>query len=138
MTIGWEAASFLCDCQLWISKLYFVKGSPKAVPYYLSQAYELAESLGAPRMLAKVVVKQVELAIALRSQEHISRSMDELVNLAAEEGGLASIEVKRLKASLAAIEEEPAEEAETGFIAAQSLLQKLDKAFLDTEDQIQR
>jgi hypothetical protein len=64
--------------------------------------------------------------------------MDELVNLAAEEGGLASIEVKRLKASLAAIEEEPAEEAETGFIAAQSLLQKLDKAFLDTEDQIQR
>ena len=138
MTLGWETAYFLCDCLLWIAKLYYVKGSPRTVTYFLAQAYSLAESLAAPRMLAKVVVKQVELAIALRDEALVHKSMEELVKIAADDGGLASIEVKRLKACLASLDSEQAEASEAGFVGAQSALQKLDKAFLDTEAQIKR
>lgn len=137
-TLGWDTAQAQYDILLWIAKLYFIKGSPKPVAYFLKQAYELAEHLLAPRMLAKVVVKQAELALALRDTERINETIEELAILAAEDGGLAAIELKRLRACLSALAAEQAEAADNGFANAQSALLKLDKAFIDTEAQIGR
>lgn len=136
--LGWNVSQCMCDTLLWIAKLYFVQGSPKIVAYYLKQAHEFATQLSAPRMLAKVVVKQAELALALRNQDQIDIKMQEIAQLAAEDGGLATIDVKRLKACQAALQVEGTEAAEAGFASARNALQKLDRAFADTDAQIER
>lgn len=133
--IGWDVSSMLSDALLWISHLYSTRGSPRPAGYFLAQAAELATHLGAPRLLAKIVTKQIDLHLGLKDSTSMHESLALLTKLASEDGGLSTIEIKRIKAGLA-VQETAFEDAETGYAGAVSALQKLNKAYVDTESQL--
>jgi hypothetical protein len=133
--IGWDVSSMLSDALLWISHLYITRGSPRPASYFLAQAVELATHLGAPRLLAKIVTKQIDLHLSLKDSTAMHESLALLTRLASEDGGLSTIEIKRIKAHLA-VQETAFGDAETGYTGAVTALQKLNKAYADTEGQL--
>lgn len=133
--IGWDVSSMILDALMWISRLYAVRGSPRPAIYFLAQAVDLATHLGAPRLRAKVISQQIDLHLSLKDGTAMHECLAPLTKLASEDGGLSTIEIKRIKAHLAA-QEMAFEEAEAGFTGAASALQKLNKAYADTEGQL--
>ena len=153
--LGWDIAVTLANLLLWIAQLYNIQGSARSSSFFLQQAANLAEDMNAPRLMAKILARQVALEILLNTDDTAQKNLARLIKMSIEvrspalvclqstdnllpsflkDGGLSSIESIRLKAQLA-MKSLQLDEAEMGYLSAQQALEKLDRGQKEMERQ---
>jgi separase len=80
-TLGWDVTSHLVSMMLWLSHLYNVRGSLKPATYFLHQAADLAQTMNAPRLHAKVIARQIDLDVAAGRHEEANHKLVQLVQM---------------------------------------------------------
>lgn len=80
-TLGWDVTSHLISVILWLAHLYSVRGSLKPAIYFLQQAADLARTMNAPRLYAKVIARQIDLDMTAGRDEEASEKLAQLVQM---------------------------------------------------------
>lgn len=84
--LGWDLAQNLMESLHWISSLYAARGSHKSAAYFLEQEVALAQELRAPRLQAKITVKEIDFYTALDDSQSVQDRLASLSKYAAEVG----------------------------------------------------
>lgn len=146
-----------------VASLYHNRGSVKLACYFYQQAADLSDSIGSPRLRAKILARQIDLYGSSNRAQEFEEALVQLRSIAStvshfvmhtcarrsngdspgwhctppQEGGLSSIEVLDLNARAAA-KALDCEDAEKASATALKSLIKLDKAFVESESQFVR
>ena len=77
----WSYAHGLVDAQLFLARLFFLRGSARDAEYFAQAAYDFSSSLYAPAMMARGLSMKTELLLCLRQLDIVDATLDQLDGL---------------------------------------------------------
>ena len=77
----WSFALGLVDAQLFLARLFFLRGSARDAEYFAQAAYDFSSSLYAPAMMARGLSMKTEVLLCLRQLDTIDATLDQVDGL---------------------------------------------------------
>jgi len=125
----WIYAHGLVDAQLFLSRLFFLRGSARDAEYFAQAAYDFSSSLYAPAMMARGLSMKAELLLCCRQLDIIDATLDQLDGLVSQldAGALEIGNSYRLRGLYLQIRDAE-EQASEAFSKAISTIKELDSS----------
>lgn len=125
----WIFALGFVDAQLFLARIYFLRGSARDAEYFAQAAYDFSSSLYAPTMMAQGLSIKTELLLCLRQLDTMDLTLGQLDGLVSQLGA-DSLEIGnsyRLRGQYLQIKDAE-EEASEAFSKATSTIKELDSS----------
>lgn len=125
--LEWRISEGLLFTMLFLTEVYFSKGSPREAEYFARQIADLAENLNSPAMVSRAVAKLSEIQLYMARLQDARINLTRAGKLLQGMPGLDAVDIFRLKVeySIRTKEEEPIEP----FDKTLEMLEELDNAF---------
>ena len=129
----WSYAHGLVDAQLFLARLFFLRGSARDVEYFAQAAYDFSSSLYAPAMMARGLSMKTELLLCLRQLDIMDATLDQLDGLVSrlDADALEIGNSYRLRGQYLQIKD-AGEQASEAFSKATSTIKELDSSLTNS------
>ena len=77
----WSFAHGFVDAQLFLARIFFLRGSARDAEYFAQAAYDFSSSLYAPAMMARALSMKTELQLCLGQLDTIDSTLNQLDGL---------------------------------------------------------
>ncbi len=101
---------------------YAMQGSAREAEFFAQQAEDLAQSLNAPAMMARALIRKAELQLHQEKLEEGQESLAAALQLICDDSGVDLADVHRLRGQFS-------EDADVDYQVAAGILEQLDKTF---------
>ena len=123
----WNFAHGLVDAQLFLARLFFLRGSVRDAEYFAQAAYDFSSSFYASAMMARGLSMKTELLLCMRQLDTMDTTLDQLDGLVSQldADALEIGNLYRLRGQYLQIKDAE-EQASEAFSKATSTIKELD------------
>lgn len=120
--LGWRISEGLILTLFALCDGYAMQGSAREAEFFAQQAEDLAQSLNAPAMMARALIRKAELQLHQEKLEEGQESLAAALQLICDDSGVDLADVHRLRGQFS-------EDADVDYQVAAGILEQLDKTF---------
>ncbi|KAG7448865.1 uncharacterized protein BT62DRAFT_946578 [Guyanagaster necrorhizus] len=121
--LGWRISEGLILTLFALCDGYAIQGSAREAEFFAQQAEDLAQSLNAPALMARALIRKAELQLHQEKIEEGQQSLATALQLMCDDTGIDLADVHRLRGQF------NQDDADTDYRMAAKILEQLDKTF---------
>ncbi|KAK0203498.1 cysteine peptidase C50 [Desarmillaria ectypa] len=121
--LGWRISEGLMLTLFALCDGYATQGSAREAEFFAQQAEDLAQSLNAPAMIARALIRKAELQLHQEKLEEGRESLATALQLMCDDTGIDLADIHRLRGQFSQ------DDADTDYQVAAQILEQFDKTF---------